>query len=110
MTTRTGSRTAYTTTNTYADASGPFSGEGVTTMNVVVKNTGGSNAADLKLQGALYDTGDWFDIDTSAALAAAGLDNLVSTVYWPRYRVVAKATSGGSQTTVQMLGAAGTGR
>lgn len=110
--------TGQASTNSYAAVTGSnVKSEGNGLISYVIKNTDGSNAIDVKLQGRNKqvdgDESPWVDaadLDGNsleeASLSAGSTTTLSSEVIFDEYRVVVQSTVGGSHGSVEVWGSA----
>lgn len=92
---------AQTTTDTYADLVGSTDFIAYNVLNVLIKNTGLTNSATVKILGS-FDAGANYDIQVinDTVIAPGILKTFYINTPFSNVKIQIKATSAGNQTTV----------
>jgi hypothetical protein len=99
------SRTAQTTTDSYATLGAAWDVASCLRKTLVVRNTGGTNSANYRVQGSVDGT-NWVEVVAEQTLAAGLSAKQHVNDYWTHLRVQIKSATATLQTTIAMEAAA----
>jgi hypothetical protein len=99
----------YNTTDAFAEITGSLLDvPRHKSLNYTIKNTGGTNSLDWKVQArGTFASAEWVDLSVAATLGPGAIGNWGpkwEESGYPFYRLMAKSTTAGNSTTAQVRG------